>query len=206
VSRRLYDPVKRLFDLSVASVLLLVTLPVQVLVALLVRRDVGPPVLFKQKRPGRDGKIFTLVKFRTMRAARPDEGVESDADRLSLLGRRLRSLSLDELPTLINVVRGDMSLVGPRPLLVEYLDRYTPEQARRHEVRPGITGLAQISGRNALSWDDKFSLDVQYVESRSLRLDLMILMRTALPVLGRRGITDESGTSMSEFRGSGHDA
>jgi lipopolysaccharide/colanic/teichoic acid biosynthesis glycosyltransferase len=206
VRHTLYDPAKRLFDLFVASALVLVTLPVQAVVAMLIRRDIGSPVLFRQDRPGRDGEIFTLVKFRTMRAARPGEGVDSDADRLSTLGRKLRALSLDELPTLTNVIRGDMSLVGPRPLLVEYLDRYTPEQARRHEVRPGITGLAQVSGRNALSWDDKFVLDVEYVDSRSFRLDLSILLRTLSPVLGRHGITDENGDSMSEFRGSARDA
>lgn len=203
--RGVHDPVKRLIDLLVASVLLVVTSPVQAVVAVLVRRDVGSPVLFRQERPGRDGRIFTLVKFRTMRAAAPGQGVDSDADRLSALGRRLRALSLDELPTLVNVVRGDMSLVGPRPLLVEYLDRYTPEQARRHEVRPGITGLAQVSGRNALSWEERFALDVQYVDTRSLRLDLAILLRTVVPVLGRRGITDERGDSMREFQGrAGH--
>jgi lipopolysaccharide/colanic/teichoic acid biosynthesis glycosyltransferase len=206
VRRTRYDPAKRLIDLLLASVLLLATSPVQAVVAILIRRDIGSPVLFHQDRPGRDGKIFTLVKFRTMRAARPGEGVESDADRLSSLGRKLRALSLDELPTLTNVIRGDMSLVGPRPLLVEYLDRYTPAQARRHEVRPGVTGLAQVSGRNALSWDDKFALDVKYVDSRSFRLDLSILLRTVSPVLGRHGITDQSGDSMSEFQGSARDA
>jgi lipopolysaccharide/colanic/teichoic acid biosynthesis glycosyltransferase len=141
-----------------------------------------------------------------MRDAAPDEGVESDAARLTPLGRRLRALSLDELPTLLNVIRGDMSLVGPRPLLVEYLDRYSPQQARRHEVRPGITGLAQVSGRNALSWAEKFALDVEYVDHRSLRLDLKILSRTIAPVLTRRGVSSDDSVTMTEFKGNDHDA
>lgn len=176
-------------------------LPVQGVVAVLIRRDIGSPVLFRQARPGRHGEIFTLVKFRTMRAAAPGEGVENDGDRLTPLGRRLRAASLDELPTLVNVIRGDMSLVGPRPLLVEYLDRYTPEQARRHEVRPGVTGLAQVSGRNALTWEEKFALDVQYVDSHTFLGDLRILWRTIAPVFGRRGIAADGVATMSEFRG-----
>jgi len=190
---------------AAASILFVATLPIQGVVAVLIRRDIGSPALFRQARPGKDGEIFTLVKFRTMRAAAPGEGVESDAARLTPLGRRLRASSLDELPTLVNVIRGDMSLVGPRPLLVDYLDRYTHEQARRHEVRPGITGLAQVSGRNALTWEEKFALDVQYVESHSFLGDLRLLWRTIAPVFGRRGISADGEATMSEFRG-GSDA
>jgi len=199
--RRRGDAAKRAFDVAAAGMLFVLTLPVQGVVAVLIRRDIGSPVLFRQARPGRHGEIFTLVKFRTMRAAAPGEGVENDGDRLTPLGRRLRAASLDELPTLVNVIRGDMSLVGPRPLLVEYLDRYTPEQARRHEVRPGVTGLAQVSGRNALSWEEKFALDVQYVDSHTFLGDLRILWRTIAPVFGRRGIAADGEATMSEFRG-----
>ncbi|AWB91199.1 sugar transferase [Aeromicrobium chenweiae] len=198
-----YDTVKRLLDVVAASLLLVVTLPLQLVVALIVRTRLGRPVLFSQQRPGRDGEVFTLVKFRTMRPAGPGEDVRSDAERLTPAGARLRSLSLDELPTLLNVVRGDMSLVGPRPLLVDYLDRYTLRQARRHEVRPGITGLAQVSGRNALSWDDRLQLDVEYVDRCSLWLDLAILVRTVSAVAGRRGIAERGSATMSEFTGSG---
>ena len=195
------DAAKRAFDVVAAGTLFVVTLPVQGVVAVLIRRDIGSPVLFRQARPGMHGEVFTLVKFRTMRAAAPGEGVENDGDRLTPLGRRLRAASLDELPTLVNVIRGDMSLVGPRPLLVEYLDRYTPEQARRHEVRPGVTGLAQVSGRNALTWEEKFALDVQYVDSHTFLGDLRILWRTIAPVFGRRGIAADGEATMSEFRG-----
>ena len=199
--RRGRDAAKRVFDVAAASILFVATLPIQGVVAVLIRRDIGSPALFRQARPGKDGEIFTLVKFRTMRAAAPGEGVESDAARLTPLGRRLRASSLDELPTLVNVIRGDMSLVGPRPLLVDYLDRYTHEQARRHEVRPGITGLAQVSGRNALTWEEKFALDVQYIESHTLPGDLRILWRTIAPVFSRRGISADGEATMSEFRG-----
>lgn len=199
--RRRGEAAKRVFDVAAASILFVVTLPVQGVVAVLIRRDIGSPVLFRQARPGMHGEVFTLVKFRTMRAAAPGEGVENDGDRLTPLGRRLRAASLDELPTLVNVIRGDMSLVGPRPLLVEYLDRYTPEQARRHEVRPGVTGLAQVSGRNALTWEEKFALDVQYVDSHTFLGDLRILWRTLAPVFGRRGIAADGEATMSEFRG-----
>jgi len=199
--RRRGEAAKRVFDVAAASILFVVTLPVQGVVAVLIRRDIGSPVLFRQARPGMHGEVFTLVKFRTMRAAAPGEGVENDGDRLTPLGRRLRAASLDELPTLVNVIRGDMSLVGPRPLLVEYLDRYTPEQARRHEVRPGVTGLAQVSGRNALTWEEKFALDLQYVDSHTFVGDLRILWRTLAPVLGRRGIAGDGEATMSEFRG-----
>ncbi|WP_299058191.1 sugar transferase [uncultured Nocardioides sp.] len=205
--RRAYDGPKRVIDLVGALVLMIVTAPVTALVALLVRRNLGSPVLFRQERPGRDGEIFELVKFRSMTDVDPDRGLVTDADRLTPFGQRLRSTSMDELPTLWNVVRGHMSLVGPRPLLVSYLDRYTPEQARRHEVRPGVTGLVQVGGRNGLTWDEKFALDVEYVDRRSLALDVRILLSTVAKVVKRDGISDSDGVSMAEFlaRDSGGD-
>ncbi|GAA1915963.1 sugar transferase [Nocardioides lentus] len=201
--RRAYDGPKRLIDFIGALALMVVTAPVTAVVALLVRRNLGSPVLFRQQRPGKDGEIFELVKFRSMTDVDPARGLVTDADRLTPFGQRLRSTSMDELPTLWNVVRGHMSLVGPRPLLVSYLDRYTPEQARRHEVRPGVTGLVQVSGRNALTWEDKFALDVEYVDRRSLRLDVSILVRTLLRVAKRDGIADAGGVTMAEFMGAG---
>lgn len=205
-SAKRYDNVKRAIDVVAGSLLLVLSLPIQAVIALVIRIQLGSPILFRQDRPGRDGKIFRLMKFRTMRHPRLNEGQESDGARIVPLGKRLRSLSLDELPTLLNVVRGEMSLVGPRPLLVPYLDRYTTEQARRHEVRPGITGLAQVSGRNALSWEEKFRLDVEYVDSRSLNLDFQILLRTLAPVLRRRGINADGISTMAEFKGSNDDS
>lgn len=195
------DVIKRAADVGVAGVGLVLTAPIQLGVAVAVRRQLGSPVLFRQPRPGRDGEIFELMKFRTMREPEPESGLVSDADRMTPLGSFLRRTSLDELPTLLNVLTGDMSLVGPRPLLVAYLDRYTKEQARRHEVRPGITGLAQVSGRNALTWEEKFILDVRYVEQRSLLLDLQILLRTITKVLRSDGITAEGSPTMPEFMG-----
>lgn len=196
-----YDLTKRALDVVLASILLLLSLPVQAVVAVLIRITLGRPVLFRQQRPGLDGEPFELTKFRTMRAARADAAPESEAARLTPFGRRLRSLSLDELPTLLNVVRGDMSMVGPRPLMMAYLDRYSPEQARRHEVRPGMTGLAQVSGRNSLSWEEKFELDVEYVDTRTLRLDLAILARTVGAVLSRTGVAPDGEDVMPEFKG-----
>jgi lipopolysaccharide/colanic/teichoic acid biosynthesis glycosyltransferase len=196
-----YDLTKRILDVVLASVLLLLSLPVQAVIAVLIRIKLGPPILFRQQRPGLDGKAFELTKFRTMRTARIDGVPEPDAARLTTFGRRLRSLSLDELPTLLNVIRGDMSLVGPRPLMMAYLDRYSPEQARRHDVRPGMTGLAQVSGRNSLTWEEKFELDVEYVDARSLRLDLAILARTVGAVLSRSGVSHGGEATMPEFRG-----
>jgi len=198
--RRRYDVVKRGLDVTVSAVGLVVSAPVQVVTAGVVLVAHGRPVLFRQPRPGKDGVVFELVKFRTMR--HPDATHVTDADRLTSVGRFLRSTSLDEVPTLWNVLKGDMSLIGPRPLLVEYLPRYSPQQARRHEVRPGVTGLAQVSGRNGLSWDDKFALDVEYVEQRSLVLDLTILVRTVRSVLRRQGINGEGEATMSVFLGS----
>lgn len=163
------------------------------------------PVLFRQERPGLHGEPFEMVKFRTMLAPDPARGLVDDADRLTRLGRVLRATSLDELPSLWNIVRGDMSLVGPRPLLMRYLPRYSPEQARRHDVRPGLTGLAQVSGRNALTWERKFELDVEYVEHHTLRGDLRILLATVAKVLRRDGIAAEDSVTMPEFMGSSRD-
>ena len=191
---------KRAFDLLVSGMILLVTSPLLLGLAVLIRLQMGPPVLFRQNRPGLHGELFELIKFRTMGECR--EGV-SDMQRLTPLGRFLRSSSLDELPELWNVLRGDMSLVGPRPLLPEYLPLYTPEQARRHDVRPGLTGWAQVYGRNAISWDEKFRLDVWYVENGSFRLDLVILWRTLLAVIKRHGIDEENGVGQTPFSGSG---
>jgi lipopolysaccharide/colanic/teichoic acid biosynthesis glycosyltransferase len=187
---------KRAFDVAVSAVALLVfALPMAAL-AVAIRLTMGSPVLFRQVRPGLGGEPFTILKFRTMR-----DGDEPDAERITRLGRFLRETSLDELPELLNVLRGDMSLVGPRPLLVAYLDRYTPEQARRHEVRPGLTGLAQVSGRNATTWEQRFALDVEYVDTRSLALDLRIIGRTVRAVLAREGIAAEGHATMPEFLG-----
>jgi lipopolysaccharide/colanic/teichoic acid biosynthesis glycosyltransferase len=199
VHGRSYDILKRVGDVLVAGVLLVLTAPVQALVAVLVRRRLGSPVLFRQPRPGKDGKVFELVKFRTMRAPDPSRSLVTDAERLTPIGAWLRSTSLDELPTLWNVLRGDMSLVGPRPLLVQYLDRYTPDQARRHEVRPGVTGLAQISGRNEVEWGERLRLDVEYVDQRSLRLDARILAATLMLVVRRHGVSGAGSVTMTEF-------
>lgn len=193
---------KRLLDLIVALTALIVLAPVLAVLALLVRAKLGAPVLFRQTRPGLHGKPFTLYKFRTMTDARDAQGnLLPDAERLTPFGRFLRSTSLDELPELWNVLKGDMSLVGPRPLLMQYLDRYTPEQARRHEVRPGITGWAQVNGRNALSWDEKFRLDVWYVDNMSLWLDLRIVALTVWKILKREGISQPGQATMEEFMG-----
>jgi lipopolysaccharide/colanic/teichoic acid biosynthesis glycosyltransferase len=193
---------KRLFDIVAAALaLLLLALPLLCL-AWLVRRKLGSPVLFCQIRPGLGGKPFRMIKFRTMTNTRDSNGVLlSDAQRMTPFGRRLRAASLDELPELINVLKGDMSLVGPRPLLMEYLPLYSGEQARRHEVRPGITGWAQINGRNALSWEDRFKLDIWYVDHRSLWLDLKILAQTVRKVLAREGISAAGEATMSKFTG-----
>lgn len=193
---------KRLFDLTAAAVaLLLLCLPLLAL-TLLVRRKLGRPAFFRQVRPGLHGKPFEMVKFRTMTDARgPDGALLPDADRLTPFGRFLRASSLDELPELWNVLKGDMSLVGPRPLLMEYLPLYSPTQARRHEARPGITGWAQVNGRNAIGWDDKFRLDVWYVDHRSLWLDIKILWLTVKKVLVRDGISAAGEATMARFTG-----
>ncbi|WP_330508400.1 sugar transferase [Pseudomonas putida] len=193
---------KRLFDLVAAGAALLLLSPVIALVAWQVRKKLGAPVLFRQQRPGRDGEPFEMVKFRTMRDAVDGHGnVLPDAQRMTPFGSFLRASSLDELPELWNVLKGEMSLVGPRPLLMEYLPLYSPEQYRRHEVRPGVTGWAQINGRNALSWEDKFKLDVWYVENRSFWLDLKILFLTVKKVVKKDGISGAGEATMSKFTG-----
>ncbi|WP_366491823.1 sugar transferase [Alcanivorax sp.] len=194
---------KRLMDIAGALCGLLVLGPVILLLAVLVRIKLGSPVLFRQVRPGMDGRAFAMAKFRTMTDARDASGdLLPDADRLTGFGQFLRSSSLDELPELWNVLKGDMSLVGPRPLLMEYLPLYSERQARRHEVRPGVTGWAQINGRNALSWEEKFELDVWYVENRTLWLDIKILFLTVWKVVKRDGISQDGEATMSRFTGS----
>lgn len=194
---------KRCFDVLVSALLLIILAIPMLIIAVLVRVKIGKPVLFSQQRPGRHGKIFLMVKFRTMSEDRDPEGVLlEDALRLGSFGRFLRSTSLDELPELWNVVKGDMSLVGPRPLLVKYLDRYTERQARRHHVRPGLTGWAQVNGRNALSWEDRFDLDLWYVENQSLKLDIQILCLTVKKVFLREDICAAGEATMAEFMGS----
>lgn len=194
---------KRLFDIAVAAMTSLVLAPVLVALAALVRLKLGRPVLFRQIRPGLDGVPFEMVKFRTMTDQRDASGrLRPDEERLTTFGRFLRATSADELPELWNVLRGEMSLVGPRPLLMQYLDRYTDRQRRRHEVKPGITGWAQVNGRNALSWDEKFELDVWYVDNRSFLLDLKILAMTLLQVVRRQGISSAGYATTPEFMGS----
>ncbi|NLI76646.1 MAG: sugar transferase [Candidatus Riflebacteria bacterium] len=188
---------KRVLDLLVAGTLGVVLLPVAVAVAALVWLEMGSPVLFRQRRPGLGGRPFDIIKFRTMR-----DGPEPDAERLTALGRWLRRLSLDEIPQLLNILRGEMSLVGPRPLLEEYLPLYTPEQARRHDVLPGATGWAQVNGRNALTWEDTFALDVWYVDHRSLALDLRILLLTAFRVVTGSGVSQPGQATRQKFTGS----
>ena len=194
--------VKRTIDVTVSAVVLAVAAVPMAVLAVAIRLTMGSPVLFRQERPGRDEAVFTLLKFRTMRDPRPGEdALATDAERLTGLGRWLRRTSLDELPTLWNVLRGDMSLVGPRPLLVAYLDRYSPTQRRRHEVKPGVTGLAQVEGRNDLTWEQQFELDVWYVDHRSLRLDLSILARTVTAVFSGRGVSQGGRATRDEVLG-----
>jgi sugar transferase EpsL len=205
MSKRVQAYLKRVFDIVVSAVALTVLAPVMGLIALLVWRTMGRPVLFRQARPGLHGKPFVMYKFRTMRDLRDAEGnLLPDEARLTPFGRWLRTTSLDELPELVNVLRGEMSLVGPRPLLMEYLERYTPEQARRHEVKPGITGWAQIHGRNNLSWEERLRLDVWYVDHWNSWLDLKILWRTLWIVLRREGISAQGHATMPEFIGTKH--
>lgn len=194
--------IKRCFDLAASLVALLSLFPVMLATAILVRIKLGSPVFFRQTRPGRNGKPFQMIKFRTMLDAVDEQGKPlPDSERMTSFGQFLRSSSLDELPELWNVLKGDMSLVGPRPLLMEYLPLYSEQQYRRHEVRPGVTGWAQVNGRNALSWEDKFKLDVWYVDNRSLWLDLKILFLTVKKVLVRDGISGEGEVTMSKFNG-----
>lgn len=197
--RRPYDMVKRGMDAAGASAALVLLSPLILATAFTVFVNLGRPLLFIQPRPGRDGRVFYLRKFRSMRPVDPQRGWVTDEQRLTRFGRILRSTSLDELPSLWNVLRGDMSFVGPRPLLVEYLEQYTLEQSRRHEVRPGITGLAQINGRNSVDWEDRFALDVRYVASRRFTLDARILLATVRAVLLREGISAEGHATMRKF-------
>jgi len=193
---------KRIFDLILSVSAIMVLLPVLVVIALLVRVQLGSPVLFKQIRPGLQGKPFAIFKFRTMSNAQYLDGrLLPDAARLTRFGRLLRSTSLDELPEFYNVLKGEMSLVGPRPLMMQYLNRYTPEQARRHEVKPGITGWAQINGRNAITWEEKFKLDVWYVDNKSLLLDVKIIFMTIIKIFKREGISQAGQATAEEFMG-----
>jgi lipopolysaccharide/colanic/teichoic acid biosynthesis glycosyltransferase len=197
---------KRAFDLLVTIPCLIITAPFFLVVALIIRVFMGSPVFFCMQRPGLHGKPFTLHKFRTMIYAQDKQGnLLPDYERLTKIGRILRSLSLDELPELFNVLTGEMSLVGPRPLLMEYLDRYAPEQMRRHNTKPGITGWAQIKGRNAISWEEKFKYDVWYVDNQSLSLDLKIIFMTIIKVSKREGISHPGFATMDEFKNSAHD-
>jgi lipopolysaccharide/colanic/teichoic acid biosynthesis glycosyltransferase len=197
---------KRIFDIVAASLGLVLLSPVLLVIAVLVRVFHGAPVLFGQVRPGYQGRLFRIYKFRTMTDARaPDGSLLPDAERLTPLGRFLRATSLDELPELFNVLRGEMSLVGPRPLLVQYLERYSPEQMRRHEVLPGLTGWAQVNGRNALTWQEKFALDVWYVDHWSFWLDIKILFLTLWKVLRREGISQPGHATAEEFMGNPKD-
>ena len=193
---------KRFLDLLISLCLLLLSSGILFIVATLIKIKLGSPVIFKQKRPGLQGNPFYIYKFRTMTDARDQHGnLLPDDVRLTSFGKLLRKLSLDELPQLINVIRGDISLVGPRPLLIEYLTLYTPEQARRHEVRPGITGWAQINGRNAISWEEKFTLDIWYVDNQSVWLDLKILFLTVVKVFKSEGISQQGHVTMQKFTG-----
>jgi len=195
--------VKRLFDITVASIALLLLSPIILYVGYKVSRNLGTPVIFKQERPGKDGKIFTMSKFRTMKDSCGVDGQPlPDSERLTAFGMKLRNSSLDELPELWNVLKGEMSIVGPRPLLVEYLPLYSPEQVRRHNVRPGITGWAQINGRNALSWEEKFTLDCWYVDNRSFWLDIKIIFLTIKKVFKKEDINSAGEATMSKFKGS----
>lgn len=198
--------IKRLFDITLSLILLTLLSPIIVLVAWKIRKNLGYPVIFKQTRPGLDGKPFEMVKFRTMKDAVDAQGNPlPDAERMTLFGNRLRNSSLDELPELWNVLKGEMSLVGPRPLLMQYLPLYNPEQACRHAVRPGVTGWAQVNGRNAISWEEKFKLDVWYVGHQSFWLDVKILFLTVKKVFFKEGITAEGHVTIEPFKGSSND-
>ena len=195
--------IKRLLDFILSLLALIILSPVLLITALLVRIKLGSPVIFKQKRPGLNEKIFTLYKFRTMTDKKDDDGnLLPDSERLTKFGKILRSTSLDELPELINILKGDMSIVGPRPLLVEYLELYNEEQKHRHDVRPGLTGLAQVNGRNSISWEDKFKEDIKYIEKISLIGDIKIILKTIIKVFKREGISQQENDTMEKFKGS----
>ena len=201
MNKKTYFIIKRIFDLILIIPIAILLAPVMLMTYLAVLLIIGKPALFCQERPGFHGKPFTIYKFRTMNNKQDMNGeLLPDGMRITHFGRFLRKTSIDELPEIINVLKGDMSLVGPRPLLMQYLDRYTPEQARRHEVRPGITGWAQVNGRNAISWDEKFKLDVWYVDNRSWLLDLKIMLRTVRKVMLRDGISQAGKATMEEFK------
>lgn len=194
--------IKRLIDITASGAALVALSPVLAVIAYKVKKNLGSPVLFKQTRPGLDGKPFEMIKFRTMKDATDKQGnLLPDSERLTAFGQKLRSTSLDEIPELWNVLKGDMSLVGPRPLLMEYLPLYSSEQARRHDVRPGVTGYAQVNGRNAISWEEKFKLDTWYVDNQSLWLDIKILVKTVKQVLIKDGISADGEATMSKFTG-----
>lgn len=199
----MYRYIKRVIDFTVALTALIILSPLMLIVALLIKLNRDGPVLFKQKRPGLGGKIFTVYKFRTMSVKTHDEqGRElSDFERMSKIGNLLRKTSVDELPQFINILKGDMSFIGPRPLLTEYLELYTPEQMRRHEVRPGISGWAQVNGRNTITWEEKFMLDVEYVDNMSFGMDVKIFVRTILNVLKQDGINSDDANTMEKFQG-----
>jgi lipopolysaccharide/colanic/teichoic acid biosynthesis glycosyltransferase len=194
---------KRPFDFIVSLIAFITLLPVLFIVAVLIRVKLGSPVIFKQDRPGLNEKIFTLYKFRTMTDKKDDKGfLLPDSERITKFGKFLRSTSIDELPGLVNIIKGDMSIVGPRPLLVEYLELYNKEQRKRHEVRPGLSGYAQVNGRNALSWEDKFNLDILYVNNVTFRHDVGIILKTIFKVIKREGISSSSSVTMDKFQGS----
>ena len=197
--------IKRLSDIIFSGVFLIVLSPVLAVIAILVAIKLGTPVIYKQQRPGLNAKLFTLYKFRTMNDNRNESGeLLSDAERITDFGKTLRRTSLDELPELLNILKGEMSFIGPRPLLVRYLPRYNEVQARRHEVRPGLTGYAQVNGRNAISWEEKFEYDITYVDNLSFRLDIKILMQTFRSLYTRAGISQEGEATMEEFMGTGN--
>lgn len=193
---------KRLFDIIVSLLLLILLIIPMLVIAIMILINMGPPIIFKQKRPGLHGKVFSIYKFRTMENSKDKNGdLLSNSQRITKLGKLMRKLSLDELTQLFNVLKGDISLVGPRPLLIDYLDLYTPEQARRHDVKPGITGWAQVNGRNAISWEERFKLDVWYVDNQSFLLDLKILFMTSFKVFKSEGISPENKEFVEKFQG-----
>lgn len=194
--------IKRFMDFLIAALSIIIFSPLLIILAILVRVKLGGPVIFKQERPGLNGKVFKLYKFRTMTDAKDENGnLLDDEYRLTSFGKKLRSTSLDELPELYNILKGDMSIVGPRPLLVKYLPLYNDEQKRRHDVRPGLTGLAQVSGRNAITWTEKFNKDIEYVDNVSLGLDISIFFKTIYCVLKKEGINSDSAATMEDFTG-----